>query len=114
RGEPTSSGDDLPFSASTNQVLELAAQESDRLLHNDVGTEHVLLGLFREERSLAASILAERGLRINHVRDDIVMLLSAPPAMPPMRQTKPDIAPSTEVTIKPSARRPHEGVSARR
>jgi uncharacterized protein (TIGR03435 family) len=114
RREETSSGDDLPLSASTKQVLEFAAQESDRLLHNYVGTEHLLLGVFREERSLAASILSEHGLQINQVRDEIVMLLCAPPAMPPVPDMKPDIPPSTEVTIKPTERRPHEGVSARR
>jgi uncharacterized protein (TIGR03435 family) len=113
RWEATSSGDDLLLSESTNRVLEFAAQESDRLLHNYVGTEHLLLGVFREEQSLAASVLAERGLQINQVRDEIVMLLSAPPALPPV-QTKPDIPPSTEVTIKPTERRPHEGLSARR
>ena len=106
RGRPTAQRVD-------GQVLEFAAQESDRLLHNYVGTEHLLLGVFREAQSLAASILAERGLQINQVREDIVMLLCAPP-MPPVRQTKPDIPPSTEVTIKPTDRRPHEGVSARR
>jgi len=114
RREAISSGDDLPLSASTEQVLEFAAQESDRLLHNYVGTEHLLLGLFREERSLAASILGERGLQIDQVRDEIVMLLCAPQAMPPVPQTKPDIPPSTEVRIRPTERRPHEGVSARR
>jgi uncharacterized protein (TIGR03435 family) len=114
RRAATSIGEDLPLSASTNQVLEFAAQESDRLLHNYVDTEHLLLGVFREQRSLAASILAERGLQINQVRDEIVMLLCAPPVMPPVRQTKPDIPPSTEVTIRPTERRPHEGVSARR
>ena len=112
--EAASTEEDLPLSASTKRVLEFAAQESDRLLHNYVGTEHLLLGVFREERSLAASILAERGLQINQVRDDIVMLLCATPAMPPVRQTKPDIPPSTDLTIKPTARRPHDGVSARR
>jgi uncharacterized protein (TIGR03435 family) len=114
RREASSISEHLPLSASTNQVLEFAAQESGRLLHNYVGTEHFLLGVFREERSLAAAILAERGLQINQVRDDIVMLLSAPPAMPPVRQTKPDVPPSTEVTIKPTERRLHEGVSSRR
>jgi len=113
RRAATSSAAHLPFSPSTNQVLELAAQESERLLHNYVGTEHLLLGVFREERSLAASILVERGLHINQVRDEIVILLSAPSAMPPVRQTKPDIPPSTEVTIKPTERGPHEGVSSR-
>ena len=113
RQEANSSGD-RPLSASTEQVFEFAAQESDRLLHNYVGTEHLLLGIFREERSLAASILAERGLQINQVRDDIVMLLCAPQTMPPVRQTKPDITPSTEVTIRLTDRGAHEGVSARR
>ena len=75
RRAATSSGEDLPLSASTNQVLEFAAQESDRLLHNYVGTEHLLLGVFREQRSLAASILAERGLQINQVRDEIASLI---------------------------------------
>jgi uncharacterized protein (TIGR03435 family) len=106
----TSSGDDLPLSASTNQVLEYAAQESGRLLHSYVGTEHLLLGVFREEQSLAASVLADRGLRIDQVRDDIVMLLSVPAPLPV--QTKPDTP--TGVTIKPTERGPHEGVSARR
>jgi hypothetical protein len=113
-GEPTSTGDDLPLSASTTQVFECAAQESERLLHHDVGPEHLLLGVFREGRSLAASILAERRLLINRVRDEIVTLLCLSPAMPPVRSTKLDIPPSTEVMIKPTERLPHAGVSARR
>ena len=108
----TSSGEDLPLSASTNQVLEYAAQESGRLLHSYVGTEHLLLGVFREEQSLAASVLANRGLHIDRVRDDIVMMRSVPAPLPV--PTKPDIPSSTGVTIKPTGRGPHEGVSVRR
>jgi uncharacterized protein (TIGR03435 family) len=114
RRNTSSSGDDLPLSESTTAVLEFAAQESNRLLHTYVGSEHLLLGLFREERSLAASVLVERGLQTNQVRDEIVILLSEPQAMPPVRYTKPDITPSTEVTIEPTRRQPHEGVSAHR
>src|SRR5437667_8929861 len=50
---------DIPFSASTKRVLQFAAQEADRLLHNYIGSEHLLLGIFREERSGAAALLTE-------------------------------------------------------
>ncbi|HEV2905260.1 MAG TPA: ATP-dependent Clp protease ATP-binding subunit, partial [Pyrinomonadaceae bacterium] len=46
-------------------------EESDRLQHRHIGTEHLLLGLLREERSMAAQILFERGLRLNAVREEI-------------------------------------------
>jgi len=52
-------------------VLAYAHEESDRLQHRHIGTEHLLLGLLREERSMAAEILYERGLRLNAVRDEI-------------------------------------------
>lgn len=62
---------DLPLSSSAKRVLSMAADESDRLGHRHIGTEHLLLGLLREEKSLAAQILHERGLRLNRVREDI-------------------------------------------
>ena len=52
---------EVPFSEETKRVLQYAAQEADRLLHNHIGTEHLLLGLFREEHGMAASILNELG-----------------------------------------------------
>jgi len=79
--------DEIPFSASAKRALQYAAEEADRLLHNYIGTEHLLLGLLREERSIAAEVLAARGLRIEAVREAIVELLSrgeqpAPPGPP--------------------------------
>jgi len=68
--------DEIPFSASCKRPLEYAAEEADRLLHNAVGTEHLLLGLLREERSVAADVLAARGLTIEAVREAIAELLS--------------------------------------
>src|SRR3977135_1847447 len=53
------------------RVLHYSHEESDRLQHRHIGTEHLLLGLLREERSMAAEILYERGLRLNAVRDEI-------------------------------------------
>ncbi len=80
--------DDIPFSASCQRALQYAAEEADRLSHTYVGTEHLLLGLLREERSVAAEVLAARGLRIEAVREAIVDLLSRgeqpePPSPPP-------------------------------
>jgi ATP-dependent Clp protease ATP-binding subunit ClpC len=49
----------------------VCSRRSDRLQHRHIGTEHLLLGLLREERSMAAEILYERGLRLNAVRDEI-------------------------------------------
>ncbi|MDQ3649535.1 MAG: hypothetical protein M3458_04500, partial [Acidobacteriota bacterium] len=62
---------ELPLSLETKQVLEYAHEESDRLQHRHIGTEHLLLGLLREERSMAAGILYERGLRLNAVREEV-------------------------------------------
>ena len=59
------------FTPRAQQVLALALKEAERFNHNYVGTEHLLLGLLREERSMAAEILYERGLRLNAVRDEI-------------------------------------------
>ncbi len=57
-------------------MLQFAAEEADRLLHTYIGTEHLLLGILREERSVAASILYEKGMRLASVREDIVQLLN--------------------------------------
>jgi ATP-dependent Clp protease ATP-binding subunit ClpC len=74
--EKVSTSVEIPFSVETKRVLHFANEEADRLLHNYVGTEHLLLGLLREERSVAASILMEKGMRLHTVREDIVQLLN--------------------------------------
>jgi len=63
---------EIPFSSETKRVLQYAAEEADRLLHNDIGTEHLLLGILYEEQSLAASVLAEKGMRLSTARDEVV------------------------------------------
>src|SRR6266853_862675 len=69
--EKISTSVELPLAPETKKVLQYAHEESDRLQHRHIGTEHLLLGLLREERSMAAEILYERGLRLNAVRDEI-------------------------------------------
>src|SRR5207249_2647275 len=70
--EKVSTSVDLPLSAEAKRVLAFAAEESERLQHRHIGTEHLLLGLLREEKSVAAEILHERGLRLNAIRDELM------------------------------------------
>jgi ATP-dependent Clp protease ATP-binding subunit ClpC len=69
--EKISTSVELPLAPETKRVLAYAHEESDRLQHRHIGTEHLLLGLLREDRSMAAEILFERGLRLNAVREEI-------------------------------------------
>ena len=62
---------ELPLSDEAKRVLTYAAEEADRLMCNYIGTEHILLGLLREENSLAAEILYENGLRLSRVREEL-------------------------------------------
>ncbi|MDA2933908.1 ATP-dependent Clp protease ATP-binding subunit [Acidobacteria bacterium AH-259-D05] len=62
---------ELPLSDEAKRVLTYAAEEADRLMCNYIGTEHILLGLMREENSVAAEILYENGLRLSRVREEL-------------------------------------------
>jgi len=62
---------DLPFSEESKRVLARAVEESRRLNNNFINTEHILLGLLGEEKSLAAEILRSRGIRAAFIRDDL-------------------------------------------
>ncbi|MEW5980930.1 MAG: ATP-dependent Clp protease ATP-binding subunit [Acidobacteriota bacterium] len=85
--EKVSTSVEIPFSAETKRVLQHAQEEADRLVHNYIGTEHLLLGLLCEERSLAAAILVEKGMRLTTVRDDIVHLLNEKTTVVRQRET---------------------------
>jgi ATP-dependent Clp protease ATP-binding subunit ClpC len=69
--EKVSTSVDLPLSHECKRVLAYGAEEAERLSHKHIGTEHLLLGLLREEKSFAAEILHERGLRLSAVREEI-------------------------------------------
>tara|TARA_B100001123_G_scaffold244274_1_gene273104 strand:- start:15390 stop:17825 length:2436 start_codon:yes stop_codon:yes gene_type:complete len=85
--EKVSTSVEIPFSTETKRVLQQASEEADRLLHNYIGTEHLLLGLLREERSVASSILSEKGMRLNSVREDIVQLLNEKTTLSRVKET---------------------------
>jgi hypothetical protein len=110
RRAPVASSGEVPFSEEAQRVFVFAAQEAERLLHSHIGVEHLLLGLFREERGLAAIILKEHGLQLAQVRDRIVEAISPSSPKPigfPFGHL-PSGAPRL-VRISPSRRAHHEG-----
>jgi len=81
-GERISTSIEIPFSSGTRLVLEYAADEADRLGHSYIGTEHLLLGVLREERSMGAELLVQHGLGLDEVRKAVVELLRQPEPAP--------------------------------
>jgi uncharacterized protein (TIGR03435 family) len=75
--------DEIPFSDSCQHALEYALEEAERLSHSPVGTEHLLLGVLREEDSVAAEVLRARGLTFEGLREAIVELCVADEPEPP-------------------------------
>ncbi len=69
--EKVSTSVDLPLSQECKRVLAYAQEEAERLSHKHIGTEHLLMGLLREEKSFAAEMLHERGLRLSALREDL-------------------------------------------
>jgi ATP-dependent Clp protease ATP-binding subunit ClpA len=65
----------LPQTPRAKKVIEYSIEEAHNLNHNYVGTEHLLLGLLREEEGMAAQVLMNLGLRLEVVRQEILHLL---------------------------------------
>src|ERR1700719_1093561 len=69
--ERISTSVEVPLSQECKRILNFAAEEAERLGHKHVGTEHLLLGILREEKCFGAEILAERGLRLSSLREEL-------------------------------------------
>ena len=65
----------LPQTPRAKKVIEYAIEEARNLNHNIVGTEHLLLGLLREEEGMAAQVLMNLGLKLVDVREEVLNLL---------------------------------------
>ncbi len=68
-------GPDLPYTSRAKKVLELAMSEARELNHSYVGTEHLLLGLLREEKGIAAQVLTDAGVNLDAARTETLRLL---------------------------------------
>jgi ATP-dependent Clp protease ATP-binding subunit ClpC len=69
--ERISTSVEVPLSQESKRILNFATEEAERLGHRHVGTEHLLLGILREEKCFGAEILQERGLRLSTLREEL-------------------------------------------
>src|ERR671914_345445 len=76
-GEEVTAGQ-IPFTPRAKKVLELALREALSLGHNYIGTEHILLGLVRENEGVAARILLDFDADAEKIRNEIIRMLSGP------------------------------------
>jgi len=67
----------LPQTPRAKKVIEYAIEEARNLNHNYVGTEHILLGLLREQEGVAAQVLLNLGMQLEDIRDEVLHLLGA-------------------------------------
>lgn len=98
----------LPQTPRAKKVIEYAIEEARSLKHDYVGTEHLLLGLLREEEGLASVILMNQGLRLETVREQVLNLLGNPselaPSVPTVRKEL-DKTPQAELEHLPESAR---------
>ncbi len=84
---------ELHLSSATKQILFYAAEESRQLKNRHIGPEHLLLGIVREEKSIAAEIVFGYGLRLQAVRDEMSKAAGIPGVSAPVRE-KPSKTPA--------------------
>src|SRR5918993_109008 len=76
------------FTDRARKVLTLAQDEAQRLGHNYIGTEHLLLGLVREGEGIAAGVLESLGVNLDKVRHEVIRVLSQSSSAGPAQETK--------------------------
>jgi ATP-dependent Clp protease ATP-binding subunit ClpC len=98
-------GPDLPYTSRAKKVLELAMTEARELNHSYVGTEHLLLGLLREEKGIAAQVLTDAGVNLEQSRAETLRLLGSdmPQAQASSSSPAPAAAPKSEKKSKTPA-----------
>ena len=79
RGKATIALGELPYTSRAKKVLEFAMAEARELNHSYVGTEHLLLGLLREEKGIAAEVLNQLGVTLEEARRHTLKLLGSEP-----------------------------------
>ncbi|HBW21819.1 MAG TPA: NDP-hexose 4-ketoreductase [Elusimicrobia bacterium] len=66
---------EIPFTPRAKKVLEYAVEEAQHMGHSYIGTEHILMGLIREEEGVAARVLENLGLKLETVREEVLSIL---------------------------------------
>ena len=81
--EKASTSIDLPLSDECKRILTHATEEADRLSHKSIGTQHLFLGVLREQNCFAAKLLQERGIALETAREQIGSSPSEQPGTTP-------------------------------
>ncbi|MCL7957175.1 MAG: ATP-dependent Clp protease ATP-binding subunit [marine benthic group bacterium] len=102
-GKATTPIGELPYTTRAKKVLEYAMAESRELNHSYVGTEHLLLGLLREEKGLAARVLGELGIGLDEARAEMLKLLGTDMPATPQEAAQPTGSPRGEGKSKTPA-----------
>src|SRR5215471_10270937 len=63
------------FTEQARKVLQLAQEEAQRFNHNYIGTEHLLLGLIREQDGIAAKVLTSQGIELDNAREAVEWII---------------------------------------
>jgi ATP-dependent Clp protease ATP-binding subunit ClpA len=91
----------IPFTPRAKKVLELALREALGLNHNYIGTEHIALGLVREGEGAAARVLAELGVDLAGLRQQVINLLpAASPAAERLSALLPEASPAVQTALQ--------------
>jgi ATP-dependent Clp protease ATP-binding subunit ClpC len=117
-GKASASIGELPYTTRAKKVLEYAMAEARELNHSYVGTEHLLLGLLREEKGLAAKVLGELGIGLEEARAEMLKLLGSEgpiaepgssPAPPPARGESKSKTPALDHFCRDLTELAHDG-----
>jgi hypothetical protein len=96
--EKISTSHDLPLSSECKRIFAYAAEESMRLFHGHIGIEHLLLGILREEKCVAAEILRGHGLDLTSAREALAKRAAEPASDEPGVRTMLSAVPVLQVT----------------
>jgi ATP-dependent Clp protease ATP-binding subunit ClpA len=98
RGDAGPAPSEITLSPRTKKVIELAIDESRKLGHSHVGTEHLLLGIVREGGSIASGVLESLGVALEKVRERVIAALAQNPETRPS-SSRPDAAGGHQFTL---------------
>jgi len=95
KGKSVHTGPDLPYTTRAKKVLELAMAEAREVNHSYVGTEHLLLGILREQKGIAAQVLGDAGVTTENAREEMLRILGTDPphnaARPQVEKLRPTV-----------------------
>jgi ATP-dependent Clp protease ATP-binding subunit ClpC len=99
--ERSSTSVDCPLSNASKRVLAFAVKEADQLKSVPIGTEHLLLGLLRENKSTVPAVLATAGINLHSARNRLRRDIGFP-----LLESEPESTPQSELTANKKATSP--------